>query len=84
MAESEPQEGNYDNSRNNVEENFEKDMKKILEEMERLTVRAAWTAYDCVSIQANPDLLSTMQDLEDAYLMCREKIEKKWQEVLME
>ncbi|NXH63198.1 SYCE3 protein, partial [Rhabdornis inornatus] len=83
MAESESQEGNYDNRRKNVE-NFKKDMKRFLEEMERLTVRAAWTAYECVTIQANPDLLSTRQHLEDAFLMCREQIEKKWQEVLME
>ncbi|NXT99796.1 SYCE3 protein, partial [Buphagus erythrorhynchus] len=83
MAESESQEGNYDNRRKNVE-NFKMDMKEFLEEMERLTVRAAWTAYDCLTIQANPDLLNTMQHLEDAFLMCRGQIEKKWQEVVME
>ncbi|XP_014737066.1 PREDICTED: synaptonemal complex central element protein 3 [Sturnus vulgaris] len=83
MAESESQEGNYDNRRKN-EENLRKDMKRFLEQMERLTVRAACTVYNCATIKANPDLLSTRKHLEEAFLMCREQIEKKWQEVLME
>ncbi|NXR24507.1 SYCE3 protein, partial [Cinclus mexicanus] len=83
MAESESLEGNYDNRGKNVED-FKMDMKEFLEEMERLTVCAARTAYDCVTIQTNPDLPNAVQHLEDVFLICREQIEKKWQEVLME
>ncbi|NWZ62189.1 SYCE3 protein, partial [Acrocephalus arundinaceus] len=83
MAESESQEGNYDNRGNKVQ-NFKMDMEELLEEMEKLTVQAAWMAYDCVHIQTNPDLHNAMQHLEDVFLMCKEQVEKKWQEVLVE
>ncbi|NWU38089.1 SYCE3 protein, partial [Hylia prasina] len=83
MAESESQEGNYENRGNNVQ-NFKTDMEELLEKMEKLTVQAAWLAYDCVPIHTNPDLHNAMRHLEEAFLMCKEQIEKKWQEVLME
>lgn len=41
-------------------------------------------SYDCGTIQTNPDLHNALQHLEDAFLMCKEQMEKKWQEVLME
>ncbi|XP_063251501.1 synaptonemal complex central element protein 3 isoform X2 [Prinia subflava] len=83
MAESESQEGNYYNRGNKVQ-NFKADMEELLEEMEKLTVHAAWLAYDCTPIQTNPDLHNAMQRLEDVFLMCKEQMQKKWQEVLME
>ncbi|NXK68365.1 SYCE3 protein, partial [Sylvietta virens] len=83
MAESESQEGDDDNRGNKVQ-NLNMDMEELLEKMEKLTVHAAWMAYDCISIQTNPDLHDAMQHLEDAFLMCKEQMEKKWQEVLME
>ncbi|NXR65307.1 SYCE3 protein, partial [Rhadina sibilatrix] len=83
MAESQSQEENYDNRGNKVQ-NFKTDMEELLEKMEKLTVHAAWMAYDCVSIQTNPDLHNAMRHLEDAFLMCKGQMEKKWQEVLME
>ncbi|NXP38654.1 SYCE3 protein, partial [Leiothrix lutea] len=82
MAESESQEENYDNRGNKVP-NFT-DMEELLEKMEELTVRAAWMAYDCVPTHTHPDLHHAMQHLENAFLMCKEQMEKKWQEVLME
>ncbi|NWU03763.1 SYCE3 protein, partial [Urocynchramus pylzowi] len=83
MAESESQKGNYCN-RGKMEENFKMDMEELLEEMEKLTVRAAWMAYDYVAIQTNPDLSNAMQHLEYVFLMCKEQMQKKWQEVLLE
>ncbi|NWR46129.1 SYCE3 protein, partial [Regulus satrapa] len=83
MAESESQEGNYDNGGKKV--NFNKtDMEELLEKMEKLTVLATWMVYDCVAIRTNPDLPNAMQRLEYVFLMCKEQMEKKWQEVLME
>ncbi|NXF54531.1 SYCE3 protein, partial [Oceanites oceanicus] len=82
MAESEPQEGNYDNMVKMVED-LNRDLEKLLEEMEKLTVQAAWMAYDMVVIRTNPDLANSMKRLEDAFLSCKEEM-KKWQEVLME
>ncbi|NXB00505.1 SYCE3 protein, partial [Cnemophilus loriae] len=83
MAESESQKGNCDKRRKMVE-NFKMDMEELLEEMEKLTVRAAWLAYDCTAIRTNPDLPNAMQRLEDVFLICKKQIEKKGQEVLME
>ncbi|NWX49929.1 SYCE3 protein, partial [Steatornis caripensis] len=83
MAESEPQEGNYDDIVKMVEE-LNRDLEKLLEEMEKLTVQATWMAYDMVVIRTNPDLANSMRRLEDAFLSCKEEIEKKWQEALSE
>ncbi|XP_040452350.1 synaptonemal complex central element protein 3 [Falco naumanni] len=83
MAESEPQEGNYENLVKAVED-LKGDLEKLMEEMEKLTVQATWMAYDMVVIRTNPDLANSMKRLEDAFLSCKEEIEKKWQEVLIE
>ncbi|NXP93505.1 SYCE3 protein, partial [Passerina amoena] len=83
MAESESQEGNYYN-RGKMVENIKTDMEELLEEMEKLTVHAACMAYDYTAIQTNSDLSNAMQHLEDVSLMCKEQMEKKWQEVLLE
>ncbi|XP_037245890.1 synaptonemal complex central element protein 3 [Falco rusticolus] len=83
MAESEPQEGNYENLVKAVED-LKRDLEKLMEEMEKLTVQATWMAYDMVVIRTNPDLANSTKRLEDAFLSCKEEIEKKWQEVLTE
>ncbi|NXI01928.1 SYCE3 protein, partial [Pachycephala philippinensis] len=83
MAESEFQEGNYDD-RAKMRENLKKDMEELLEKMEKLTVRATCMVYNCVSIRTSPDLTNAMQHLEDVFLRCKEQMEKKWQEVPME
>lgn len=41
-------------------------------------------AFDMVVMRTNLDLANSMKRLEDAFLRCKEEIEKKWQEVLME
>ncbi|XP_074757958.1 synaptonemal complex central element protein 3 isoform X2 [Athene noctua] len=83
MAESKSQEGNYDNMIKMVED-LNGDLEKLLEEMEKQTVQATWMAYDMVVTRTNPDLANSMRRLEDAFLSCKEEVEKKWQEVLME
>ncbi|NWU47687.1 SYCE3 protein, partial [Dromas ardeola] len=83
MAESEPQEGNYDNMVKMVED-LNRDLENLLEEMEKLTVQATWMTYDMVVIRTNPDLATSMRRLEDAFLSCKEEVEKKWQDVLSE
>ncbi|NXC13932.1 SYCE3 protein, partial [Corythaeola cristata] len=83
MAGSEPQEGNRDNMAK-IMEDLNRDLEKLLEEMEKLTVQATWMAYDMVVIRTNPDLANSMGRLEDAFLSCKEEVEKKWQEVLSE
>ncbi|XP_071617877.1 synaptonemal complex central element protein 3 isoform X2 [Heliangelus exortis] len=83
MAESEPREENYDDMVKMVED-LNRDLEKVLEEMEKLTVQATWMAYDMVVIRTNPHLADSMRRLEAAFLHCKEEMEKKWQEVLSE
>ncbi|NXN88416.1 SYCE3 protein, partial [Bombycilla garrulus] len=82
MAESESQEGNSDNRGKEV--NNLKMVMELMEKIENLTVRTTWMAYYHTALQTNPDTANARQHLEDAFLMCREQMEKKWQEVLME
>ncbi|NXM31422.1 SYCE3 protein, partial [Oxyruncus cristatus] len=83
MAEAEPQEENCENSIKKMEK-WNRDLEKLLEEMEKITVRAAWMTYNIVTIHTNPDLANSMRHLEDAFLRCKEQVGKKWQEVLKE
>ncbi|XP_027516545.1 synaptonemal complex central element protein 3 [Corapipo altera] len=83
MAEAEPQEENCENSIETMEK-CNNDLEKLLEEMEKITVRAAWMTYGIVTIHTNPDLASSMKHLEDAFLRCKEQVGRKWQEVLKE
>uniref|UniRef100_A0A8B9ZTG7 Synaptonemal complex central element protein 3 n=3 Tax=Anas TaxID=8835 RepID=A0A8B9ZTG7_9AVES len=83
MARSEPQDRNYDNVVKMVED-LNRDLEKLVEEMEKMTVQATWMAYDMVVMRTNPDLTNSMRRLEDAFLNCKKEMEKKWQEVLME
>ncbi|KYO44671.1 synaptonemal complex central element protein 3 [Alligator mississippiensis] len=83
MAKSEPQERNCDNMVKMLED-LNRDLEKLLEEMEKLSVQATWMAYDMVVMRTNPDLANSMRRLEDAFLNCKEEMEKNWQEMLKE
>uniref|UniRef100_A0A8C5X2R8 Synaptonemal complex central element protein 3 n=1 Tax=Malurus cyaneus samueli TaxID=2593467 RepID=A0A8C5X2R8_9PASS len=82
MAESESQERNYDNMERMMEDS--RDLEELLDQMEKNTVQATWMTYNLVAIRTNPDLTNAMMHLEDAFLRCKEQVEKKWQETLME
>ncbi|MEJ1271355.1 synaptonemal complex central element protein 3 [Cricetulus griseus] len=47
-------------------------------------VQATWMAYDMVVMRTNPTLAESMRRLEDAFLNCKEEMEKNWQELLTE
>ena len=49
-----------------------------------VAVQATWMAYDMVVMRTNPALAESMRRLEDAFLNCKEEMEKKWQELLSE
>ncbi|EPQ08999.1 synaptonemal complex central element protein 3 [Myotis yumanensis] len=83
MAESDPGERNCDNMLKMLSD-LNKDLEKILEEMEKISVQATWMAYDMVVIRTNPTLAESMRRLEDAFLNCKEEMEKNWQELLSE
>ncbi|NXC36053.1 SYCE3 protein, partial [Campylorhamphus procurvoides] len=83
MAEGEPREENHENSMKKME-NCNKDLEKLLEEMEKITVRAAWMTYNIVTIHTNPGLASSMKRLEESFLRCKEQVQRRWQEGLQE
>uniref|UniRef100_A0A8D0GS62 Synaptonemal complex central element protein 3 n=1 Tax=Sphenodon punctatus TaxID=8508 RepID=A0A8D0GS62_SPHPU len=74
---------NYDNMVKMLED-LNRDLEKLLEEMEKLSVQATWMAYDMVVMRTNPELASSMRRLEDAFLNCKEDMEKNWRELLNE
>ncbi|XP_029420219.1 synaptonemal complex central element protein 3 isoform X1 [Nannospalax galili] len=49
-----------------------------------VAVQATWMAYDMVVMRTNPTLAESMHRLEDAFLNCKEEMEKNWQELLTE
>lgn len=49
-----------------------------------VAVQATWMAYDMVVMRTNPSLAESMRRLEDAFLNCKEEMEKNWQELLTE
>ncbi|XP_075467881.1 synaptonemal complex central element protein 3 isoform X3 [Ascaphus truei] len=61
-----------------------KDLEKMLEEMEKISVQATWMAYDLVVIRTNPALANSMKRLEDAFFKCKEEVERNWQDMLDE
>ncbi|XP_074858315.1 synaptonemal complex central element protein 3 [Carettochelys insculpta] len=83
MAKSEPHERNYDNMVKMLED-LNRDLERLLEEMEKLSVQATWMAYDMVVMRTNPDLANNMRRLEDAFLNCKEEMERNWKEMLKE
>ncbi|XP_036762685.1 synaptonemal complex central element protein 3 [Manis pentadactyla] len=83
MADSDPGERNYDNMPKTLSDP-NKDLEKLLEEMEKVSVQATWMAYDMVVMRTNPALAESVRRLEDAFLNCKEEMEKNWQELLRE
>ncbi|XP_004700268.1 synaptonemal complex central element protein 3 [Echinops telfairi] len=83
MADSDPADINY-NDMLKMLSDLNKDLEKLLEEMEKISVQATWMAYDMVVIRTNPTLAESMRRLEDAFLNCKEEMEKNWQELLNE
>ncbi|XP_030044103.1 synaptonemal complex central element protein 3 [Microcaecilia unicolor] len=83
MAEMESGEHNYD-SVSKMLRDLNKDLEKMLEEMEKISVQATWMAYDMVVMRTNPALADSMRRLEEAFLKCKEEVEKNWQDILKE
>lgn len=48
-----------------------KDLERMIEHTEKMSLQLAWMAHDIVVMRTNPELASLMQKLEDAYHECR-------------
>ncbi|XP_064422948.1 synaptonemal complex central element protein 3 [Latimeria chalumnae] len=83
MAESELCEKKHDNILKMLCD-LNRDLEKMLEDIEKISVQTTWMAYDMVVMRTNPALTDSMKKLEEAFLNCKEEVERNWQEMLSE
>ncbi|KAM8732374.1 synaptonemal complex central element protein 3 isoform 1-T2 [Acanthopagrus schlegelii] len=57
-------------SNNDVLE-LNKDLERMIEHVENISLQLTCMAYDMVALRTSPELGSSMRKLEDAYLQCR-------------
>ncbi|XP_062855992.1 synaptonemal complex central element protein 3 isoform X2 [Trichomycterus rosablanca] len=48
-----------------------KDLERITEQMENISVHLTWMAYDMVVLRTDPQLSKSLKRLEDEYLQCK-------------
>ncbi|CAK6967758.1 LOW QUALITY PROTEIN: synaptonemal complex central element protein 3 [Scomber scombrus] len=66
---SSPTELQQNNSDDALELN--KDLERMIEDTENMSVQLTWMAYDMVALRTNPELVASMKRLEEAYYRCR-------------
>ncbi|XP_053179514.1 LOW QUALITY PROTEIN: synaptonemal complex central element protein 3 [Scomber japonicus] len=66
---SSPTELQQNNSDDALELN--KDLERMIEDTENMSVQLTWMAYDMVALRTNPELVASMKTLEEAYYRCR-------------
>ncbi|CAJ1058211.1 synaptonemal complex central element protein 3 [Xyrichtys novacula] len=47
-----------------------KDLERLIENAEHISVQLTWMSYDMVALRTSPDLESSMQKLAEAFLRC--------------
>ncbi|TNN36134.1 Synaptonemal complex central element protein 3 [Liparis tanakae] len=48
-----------------------KDLERIIEAVENLSVQLTWMGYDMVALRTSPELGTSMRNLSEAYQRCR-------------
>ncbi|XP_071373793.1 synaptonemal complex central element protein 3 [Centroberyx affinis] len=48
-----------------------KDLERMIEDVENISVQLTWMAYDMVVLRTSPELEESMRRLDEAYLNCR-------------
>ncbi|CAB1337560.1 unnamed protein product [Coregonus sp. 'balchen'] len=48
-----------------------KDLERMIEDVENISVQLTWMAYDMVVQRTSPDLGDSLQQLEEEFLRCR-------------
>ncbi|XP_072252574.1 synaptonemal complex central element protein 3 [Leuresthes tenuis] len=48
-----------------------KDLERMIEDVENISVQLAWMAYDMVALRTSPELGASMRELEEAFHRCR-------------
>ncbi|XP_075698541.1 synaptonemal complex central element protein 3 [Rhinoderma darwinii] len=83
MAEKSTDNDNYEDVSKMLKD-LNKDLERMLEQMEKISVKATWMVYEMVMTRSDPAVVDQMKGLEESFLQCREEIEKKWKEMLDE
>ncbi|XP_040294267.1 synaptonemal complex central element protein 3 [Bufo bufo] len=83
MAEANPNNRTCEGA-SKILKDLDKDMERMLEQMEKISVKTTWMVYEMVATQRDPALVDQVRRLEESFLQCREEIEKKWKEMLDE
>ncbi|XP_040904432.1 synaptonemal complex central element protein 3 [Toxotes jaculatrix] len=48
-----------------------RDLERMIESAENMSVQLTWMAYDMVALRTSPELAASMRKLEEAYHRCR-------------
>ncbi|XP_023153954.1 synaptonemal complex central element protein 3 [Amphiprion ocellaris] len=51
-----------------------KDLERMIEDAENMSVQLTWMAYDMVVLRTTPELGDAMKKLEEAYHRCRDAL----------
>uniref|UniRef100_A0A8P4GIN1 Synaptonemal complex central element protein 3 n=1 Tax=Dicentrarchus labrax TaxID=13489 RepID=A0A8P4GIN1_DICLA len=62
---------------NDDELELNKDLERIIENVENISVQLTWMAYDMVALRTSPELGASMRKLEEAYRRCRAVVSLK-------
>ncbi|XP_036379782.1 synaptonemal complex central element protein 3 [Megalops cyprinoides] len=56
-------------------EEFSKDLEKMVEVMENVSVQLTWMAYDMVVLRTAPEVGESLRRLEEEFLQCKAVLE---------
>ncbi|KAM7418005.1 hypothetical protein PAMA_017578 [Pampus argenteus] len=48
-----------------------KDLERMIEDTENISVQLTWMAYDVVALRTSPELVASLRSLEEAHDRCR-------------
>ncbi|XP_072280474.1 synaptonemal complex central element protein 3 [Pyxicephalus adspersus] len=65
-------------------QDLNKDLEQMLEQMEKISVKATCMAYDMVAARSNPAMAEKARRLNEAFQKCLEEVEKNWKETVEE
>ncbi|XP_034038034.1 synaptonemal complex central element protein 3 [Thalassophryne amazonica] len=51
-----------------------KQLEKMIEDVEKIAVQLSWLSYDMVALRTSPELGAGLQKMEEAYHRCRDAV----------
>ncbi|KAM7389492.1 hypothetical protein PAMP_023468 [Pampus punctatissimus] len=53
-----------------------KDLERMIEDIENISVQLTWMAYDMVALRTSPELVASLRSLEEAHHRCRAAVSR--------